>query len=83
MTCGRPAEGTRCPEHTRARNAQKAAHYTRDGWREYAAAIIAAEPWCHECGARGVKLVGGHIVPARLGGRMARPICVSCNRKEA
>ena len=82
LECGVLAEGSRCPAHQARRDAQRSAWYGGD-WERYARALIAAEPWCHVCGASGLKLVAGHIGPARRGGRAARPVCSSCNAREA
>ena len=80
--CGILAYGSRCPHHQAQRDAHKTVTYHRAGWRAYARALLAAEPWCHACGRRDVELVAGHYVSALAGGRSARPICRSCNARE-
>ena len=82
LDCGTLTEGSRCEVHRVQREAQRTLIYHRDGWTEYAASVVAAEPWCHGCGRRGVKLVAAHTTPAKYGGRVARPLCYSCNARE-
>jgi len=83
LDCGTLTEGSRCEVHRTQREAQRTLTYHRDGWTEYAASLVRAEPWCHVCGRRDVKLVAGHVVAAALGGRTARPVCYRCNALES
>jgi 5-methylcytosine-specific restriction protein A len=73
LTCGRPSPGSRCPEHTRAR--QRARDLARSGdpirvFRRSAAWIRTSREFrathpavCMLCGATDRPLTTGHIIP--------------------
>lgn len=83
LDCGRLIDkGSRCPQCESIHKAQKRAIYGNAAWRDDRQQAITAEPYCHRCGKTGVRLVMGHWVSWRKGGRTARPLCYSCNAIE-
>ena len=77
IDCGQPSYRTRCAGHLRARKR------TRDGNTARARTVIAAQPWCSDCGAT-TDLTSDHVVPLTRGGSNAgaqRTLCRTCNSR--
>lgn len=93
LDCGTPtSEGNRCPACAPAAEARRQTWLRRQrgttaargydaAWRQVAASVIRAEPWCCACGAT-EDLTCDHIVPLSQGGaRLERDnLRVLCRR---
>jgi 5-methylcytosine-specific restriction protein A len=83
LDCGRPAEGTRCPEHQRAhqreRNAQQSTYgYSSPRWRELRAEALRRDGYrCQRPGCCRTEDLTVHISPD-LGGDHARATLADC-----
>lgn len=77
IDCGAPSSRARCPAHVRARKRTRNANTIR------ARAVIAAQPWCSDCGST-TDLTSDHVVPLARGGTNAghqRTLCRRCNSR--
>ena len=91
-TAGRPRpDGSRCAACSQQRELAQATRRgsaTQQGygapWRKLRAEVLAAQPWCGECGAVATDV--DHIVPRRRGGTDAfsnlRPLCHGCHSRK-
>lgn len=75
---------TRCPMHTRAkdavRQAKRGALYKGD-YRKRRAATLAEQGWCSYCGST-YRLTADHVVPGDPDSELVTA-CLSCNVKRA
>ena len=81
LQCGKPvATGSRHPGCDPARRARSTSQ-----WQRVRAQVLAAQPWCSECGSR-QHLGADHIVPAKDGGpntiENCQVLCSSCNGRK-
>ncbi len=77
LDCGAPSPWTRCPEHRTARQRVRTAN------RQRARDVIAAQPWCSDCGSTR-DLTSDHVVALARGGSNAgvqRVLCRPCNSR--
>ncbi len=75
LDCGAPSPNTRCALHAQARQRIRTAN------RQTARDVIAAQPWCSDCGSTR-DLTADHVRPLALGGSNAgaqRVLCRRCN----
>jgi 5-methylcytosine-specific restriction protein A len=86
LDCGRPIPGThkRCALHAKPGN-RRGATTTERGYgaahQRRARAVIAAHPWCQECGTT-ENLTADHVTPIANGGDPLgdlQVLCRSCN----
>lgn len=84
LDCGTLSQGSRCPDHARARDRIRVARRGRiykGDWQARARQQVSDEPWCAWCGAS-TDLVADHVVA----GDPASPtqtLCRSCNSIKA
>ena len=69
--CPELTRGGPCPAHRRERERRPErvaakAFYRSPAWRRLRAAHLAANPWCVDCGARGIDV--DHVTPISAGG---------------
>ena len=77
LDCGAPSAWTRCPAHTRARTRVRTAN------RQRARDVIAAQPWCSDCGSTR-DLTSDHVIALAEGGTNDGPqrtLCRPCNSR--
>jgi 5-methylcytosine-specific restriction enzyme A len=88
LGCGTRTKGSRCAtcqaRRDRARGTTSERGYGTAHQRR-ARAVIAAQPWCSDCGST-LDLTADHITPLARGGHPLGPLrvlCRSCNSRSA